>query len=305
MENSIAVIIVTYNGEKWIDKCIKPLYEIDNIKIVIVDNNSTDKTVDLIKEKYSKTCLIESKSNLGFGQANNKGFEYAIRNNFEYVFLLNQDASIDETNILKLVNEYSKFEDLGILSPVHFKDDINIENIFSSYLKENNINSDIIGDDKLVNMKFINAALWLISVENLKKIGGFNPTFFHYGEDVEFVNRMNFLEMKTFVLLNSKAYHFRDYNIKSVRANSSKKVHFGPWHIKYYILLSNINYSLFRCILLSFRLFVVSLIKHLAQLNFNSLKWDIKIFYDVMKNIRIVLKNRKISKNVIIPFLNV
>ena len=243
-KNRIAVIIVTYNGKDWLDTCIRKLYNLDSIEIIIIDNNSTDNTVEIVKERYPLIHLIESKINLGFGKANNLGFEYAIEGNFDYVFLLNQDASIDKITLLKLVENYKKDNNIGILSPVHLKNDFELENIFKSYLKKEY--SELIGNNYTVSVNFVNAALWLISIDNLKLFGGFNPTFFHYGEDVEYVNRVKYYKKKISVDLNSKGYHFRDYNLKEVRKNISTKSHLGPWHNKYYIILLNNNYKILR-----------------------------------------------------------
>lgn len=294
-ESKIAIIIVTYNGEDWLSKCILPLYDLDKIDIIVVDNNSSDNTVNLLKANYPKVIVIESDINLGFGKANNIGFNFAIKNNYDFVFLLNQDASIDKINLNKLIEEYLKLDDVGILSPIHFKNENEIENIFKSYIKDNKIDSNTVGQDLTKEVEFVNAALWLISVENLKLFGGFNSTFHHYGEDVEYVNRVNFFKKKTYIHLNSKGYHFRDYDIKAVREKSSTKRHFGPWHNKYYIILLNNNFSLMYAFYLIVRLFTVNLLKHLLKFNFNSAKWDIKIFRDIISQLPMILKNRRIN----------
>lgn len=287
---TILVVIVTYNAKDWLNTCIGELYNLDNIKIVVIDNNSTDETVAILKETYPLVHLIESNTNLGFGKANNLGFEFAIKNNFDYVFLLNQDASINKDSLLKLVANYNRYDDVGILSPVHYKNDIELENIFKSYLK--NEDYQMIGEKKMLNINFVNAALWLISIDNLKLFGGFNPTFFHYGEDVEFVNRVKYYKKNIYVDLDSKGYHYRDYDIKDVRKKLSKKSHFGPWHNKYYIILLNNNNTILKSVMLSFRLFIISVIKHSLKRNWNSLKWDFKIFFEVIINYKTIYKNR-------------
>lgn len=287
---TILVVIVTYNAKDWLNTCIRELYNLDNIKIVVIDNNSTDETVAILKETYPLVHLIESNTNLGFGKANNLGFEFAIKNNFNYVFLLNQDASINKDSLLKLVANYNRYDDVGILSPIHYKNDIELENIFKSYLK--NEDYQMIGEKKMISINFVNAALWLISIDNLKLFGGFNPTFFHYGEDVEFVNRVKYYKKNIYVDLDSKGYHYRDYDIKDVRKKLSKKSHFGPWHNKYYIILLNNNNTILKSVMLSFRLFIISVIKHSLKQNWNSLKWDFKIFFEVIINYKTIYKNR-------------
>ena len=128
---TILVVIVTYNAKDWLNTCIGELYNLDNIKIVVIDNNSTDETVVILKETYPLVHLIESNTNLGFGKANNLGFEFAIKNNFNYVFLLNQDASINQDSLLKLVANYNRYDDVGILSPIHYKNGFGLLHILN------------------------------------------------------------------------------------------------------------------------------------------------------------------------------
>lgn len=218
IQEKIAVIIVTYNGEKWLDKCVKPLYNIENIKIIVVDNASSDNTVKEVYSLYPEVELIMSNKNLGFGQANNLGFEFAINNNFDYVFLLNQDASIDISNLSMLVNSYKNDNRIGILSPVHFMNEDEVENVIKFYLSDNDLFlSNIRSEIKEVN--FVNAALWLISVDKLKLMGGFNPLFFHYGEDIDYVNRTIYKKLKVCVALNVKGFHYRNYTKENLRVS--------------------------------------------------------------------------------------
>src|SRR5690606_23565222 len=117
LENSVhktIVIIVTYNGMPWIQKC---LASCKDHQIVVVDNNSTDGTVAFINENFAKVQLMPQKENLGFGQANNIGIAYALEQGAVYVFLLNQDAYLQADCIEKLIQVHSHNKYYGILSP--------------------------------------------------------------------------------------------------------------------------------------------------------------------------------------------
>lgn len=303
VENKTAVIIVSYNGENWLNKCIDPLYDIENIKIIVVDNCSKDNTVKIVNKSYPKVELIVSDVNLGFGQANNKGFEFAIKNNFEYVFLLNQDASIDIDNLSTLIRLYQNDDSIGILSPIHFMNDTEIENIFKNYLNDNNINIDDLGSPIVKKVKFVNAALWLISVDNLKRVGGFNPLFFHYGEDVDYVNRIIYNKLNISIAFNVKGFHYRIYSKEKFKEKFDKSRYFGPWNIKYYTILSNVNSSFVKCILNSFYLLLVSFYKYLKKGYFSSAFMCFKVYFNVASKFNIIRKNRGIIRNQSHPFL--
>ena len=83
----VFVVIVTYNGVQWIRKCLQSCQD---YPVVVVDNQSTDATVEIIQNEFPKVHLIEESKNHGFGQANNIGISYALNKGADYVFLLNQ-----------------------------------------------------------------------------------------------------------------------------------------------------------------------------------------------------------------------
>ena len=117
----VLTIIVSYNFEPWIERCLGSLeqshYPTD---VVVVDNASTDRTVEILAEKYRWVRLLRSQRNLGFGQANNLGMKIAIDENYDYVFLLNQDAWIEPDTIGSWVELSQQNPEYGVISPVHF-----------------------------------------------------------------------------------------------------------------------------------------------------------------------------------------
>src|ERR1700761_24513 len=116
---NIAVIIVTYNGAKWIEKCITSLLNSSfKVKIIVVDNGSTDETLNLL-EKYTEIYLLKATKNLGFAKANNEGITIGLQQNVEYIFLLNQDAWVERDTIEKLLNVAEANKEYGIISPIH------------------------------------------------------------------------------------------------------------------------------------------------------------------------------------------
>ena len=99
-------VIVTYNVEDLIVNCINSILKHENnIEIIIIDNNSTDNTIKIIKELNNNNVkLIASPINLGFSKANNIGLRESIG---EYVIFLNPDTILIEpiTNYIQLVHK--------------------------------------------------------------------------------------------------------------------------------------------------------------------------------------------------------
>ena len=98
--NRVLVIVVTYNGMKWLDRC---LGSVEGADVFVVDNDSTDGSADYIQGHFPQVKLIRSAENHGFSKANNLGFEYALKKGYDYVYLLNQDAWLEAGALETLV----------------------------------------------------------------------------------------------------------------------------------------------------------------------------------------------------------
>lgn len=238
----VFVIIVTYNGMKWLDRCLGSL-RLSTIPIhtLVVDNASSDGTPEYIAQHFPEVELIRSDENLGFGKGNNIGLRKAMAVNSHYVFLLNQDAWIKPETIQNLIQVHKANPAYGILSPVHFhgsKDELEIK--FSEYASPANT-PGLFSDLFMGNLKdvypttFVNAAAWLISSDCLKEVGGFNPMFSHYGEDEDYVNRCQYKKIKIGIVPAATIFHDLSFDWGKIEFNSSRNIIFNL------IPLSNIN----------------------------------------------------------------
>lgn len=193
----ILTIIVSYNFEKWIVPCLQSLkHSIQPTDVLVIDNCSNDQTVSILQRNYPSIRLIANKENLGFGKANNIGMHIAIKEGYDAVFLLNQDAWIFPDTLHTLAELSEKHPEFGILSPVHLDGSgKELDKGFASYANVSNKRhlSDSIS---LIERPFINAAFWFIPVHTLKQVGGFSPLFYHYGEDKDYINRLHFHHYK-------------------------------------------------------------------------------------------------------------
>lgn len=192
----VLVIIVSYNFERWIDRCLSSLRGSKHpVDTVVIDNCSQDRTVDIIGKQYPEVRVIRNSANLGFGQANNIGMQIAIKEGYEAVFLLNQDAWIDADTIGTLCDMSRKHPEYGILSPVHLTGDGKKPDFgFSVYAGLSDLNDlyELPQKQTIRQLPFINAAFWMIPVSVLLTVGGFSPLFYHYGEDKDYANRMKY-----------------------------------------------------------------------------------------------------------------
>lgn len=213
-ENNIFTIIVTYNAMKWLDRCLNSLRASSiPTTVVVIDNGSTDNTIASIQTHFPEVVLFPQNKNLGFGQANNIGMRYALAHGASHVLLLNQDAWIEE----RMLETLLQFDDNNsLLSPIHMtgegdRIDANFEKNAIRRSKEYvRYNEDQI---KGMNAKYatyeINAACWLLPRLILEEIGGFNPLFFHYAEDTDYLQRLHYHHKGVYFVSGTHCYHDR------------------------------------------------------------------------------------------------
>lgn len=112
----ILTIIVSYNFEPWIDRCLGSLKaSLQPTDTLVIDNGSSDRTVEILRKNYPEIRLIANHANLGFGKANNIGMQIALKEDYDAVFLLNQDAWIDPKTLGSLAQESLRHPDYAIL----------------------------------------------------------------------------------------------------------------------------------------------------------------------------------------------
>jgi len=192
-----AVILVNYRGAKDTGVCLRSLHASDLApRIVVVDNTPGDPDLPDVIAQYPEVHLISSPANLGFGAGNNLGITWALAHtDCEFIFLLNNDAWVEGDSILNLESSLDRHPDAGIAAPkIVFSGQPNelwygpgevdwrlARGIVPGYLKDSRSQSA----QTPRYATFASGCAMLIRSELLRKIGGFNPCFFMYEEDVE------------------------------------------------------------------------------------------------------------------------
>lgn len=243
---NLFIIIVTFNGVNWLDKCLESC---SNYPVIIVDNASTDETVTFIETNYPDVTILKQSVNLGFGQANNIGIRSALDQGAEHVFLLNQDAYLVDNVLEELMSFQKQFPEYGILSPIHITgDQKKLDKNFSNFMlkeKTGQFYSDFVLGNILApvyEVPFVNAAAWLISKKCLETVGGFDPLFFHYGEDDNYCQRVLFHGFNIGVLPRCYIIHDRE-NRKSEDVLLFSNIYYKTIETRCIVRFANINTS--------------------------------------------------------------
>lgn len=203
---------------KWLRECLEALKNSTvRTNVIIIDNGSKDGTIDFIKREYPEIHLIEAENNLGFGQANNKGIRLAMDEGCDAVFLLNQDAYVYPDmfeNLIKVASDPDN-KHYGIFSPLHLKaGGKGFDSQYKDYISK--VTPRIVEDilfgvsNDVYGVQSVPAAGWMIMRKTLMTVGGFDPIFFHYGEDDHYASRMKYHKLEFAIVPNARMIHDRE-----------------------------------------------------------------------------------------------
>jgi len=236
----LTIIIVNWNNKKLLKNCLTSIYNTQNYhnyETIIVDNNSNDGSVDLVKKEFPKVKLIENDKNLGFAKANNQ----AIRiSKAKYIMLLNNDTIIIQNDcfgkMIKFMEENIK---VGVLGCKLLYEDKTLQSLgenFSSaweifktqilFLKTwkriNIGNNNSQKDNYYRKVDYVSGACLLSQKEVFKKVGLLKEDYFMYGEDAEFCFRVKKAGWEVGVLSNIEIIHIHS---KSTEMNLSEMLY--------------------------------------------------------------------------------
>jgi len=234
----ISLIILNWNGWKMTLDCLASLMKIkiDNfiLEIVIVDNGSSDESVETIKRyKIQNTKydihLIENRQNLGFAEGNNVAIRYALENGADYICLLNNDTRVDPRFLTELVKTAQSDEKIGLVGgkiyfekgyefhKERYKDEekgkviwyagglIDWNNVYTTHRGVDEVDGGQY--DSLGETDHINGCLVLAKKEVFGKIGFFDKKYYLYFEDADLSVRAKKAGFKLFYCPASKIWH--------------------------------------------------------------------------------------------------
>ncbi|MGB9953255.1 glycosyltransferase family 2 protein [Haloarcula marismortui] len=230
---TVGVVVVSWNSKDETISCLQSVLgsvEV-NIEIAVVDNNSTDGTVDLIRSQFPDVEVIENNSNVGFGHACNQGMNYHLERGVDFLFLLNSDLYVGESTIRDLVNSTTQVEDFGMITPVvHYKNDKDSPIWFkrghinwatsTSFHESHSVplvhsisQNSLSREDQFLENDYIPLCSALIDPNAVKEIGEIPEEYFLYYEDVDYCTQ--FIENGWKVLTDTEIQVYHDESASS------------------------------------------------------------------------------------------
>jgi len=202
----VSVIIVNYNGKFHLEKCLASLMKIDykNFEIILVDNNSTDNSVEFVKNTYPSTTIIKLNDNYGFAEPNNIGAKNAKG---EFLLFLNNDTEVNPNFIGEMIKVIQQDPQIAICQSLLLKPNGEVDSsgdfidtigrVYSSKDKANEIK-------KILSAR---GASMMVRKKSFWDLGGFDKKFFASFEDVDLGWRAWIWGYKIVLVPNSVVYH--------------------------------------------------------------------------------------------------
>lgn len=223
----VSIIIVNWNGLDYLKTCFDSLKQQNypNIEILLVDNASTDNSIDWVKKRAPNTRIILNQKNLGFAESNNLGF---TRSKGEFVFFLNNDTSLHKNAIYELVSCLKS--DIGVGGaqsklllmdrPTHY-DSIGAYLTPTGFLYHNAFGErDTAIFDKEIDLYSAKGAAMMFKKKVLKKIEIqgkiFDSEYFAYFEETDLCHRVWLSGYRIVYAYKSIVYHKMGATSKSM-----------------------------------------------------------------------------------------
>ncbi|ATG90445.1 glycosyltransferase family 2 protein [Methylomonas koyamae] len=214
----IAIILLNWNGKTDTSECIASIRNLNykNYEIIVVDNNSSDDSVRSLFNEYPGLTILQTGKNLGYSGGNNFGINWAIKNNADYILLLNNDTIISNDLLNSFINASSLLPSKSILgAKIYFYD--NPDTIWFAggrWLTQLN-NFEHIGygqkDDghfsEIVEVDYITGCALFSSTAAFREIGLLDDNFFLTYEETDWCYRAKLAGYRCYVIPEAKLWH--------------------------------------------------------------------------------------------------
>ncbi len=209
----IGIVIVNFNCGSYILECLESIKKNNFLlsNVIIVDNNSSDESVEKIVKSFPDIVILYSDYNSGFSGGCNIGIKYALENNYKNVFLLNPDTILSETFFESI---YKNLDNYCLLVPqvLNHNNSISINNngglnFYRGITSSKNINDSDCTNEEYCYLKMSSACAILIPKLFFSEVGFFDENYFLYWEDTDLIYRGLKSGFRIKLILKSKLFH--------------------------------------------------------------------------------------------------
>ena len=249
MKPAVYLLVLSWNMHKDTIECIESLNKLkyENYKILIIDNASSDDSVKILRERFPSVEVIQNSENLGFAEGNNVGMRYALSEGADYVFILNNDLTLDEDSLSQLIDAAQNMPLVGMLAPkVYYYDYPKIINSLGTSMNWFKLRPylSFCGQEdngqftQIREVQILVGCALLVKKETIERIGLIDKDFFIFHEEADWCLRNLKSGYKNVVVPSAMAYHKASLTMK----NFSSLTNY--YNIRNFLYLTKKNASL-------------------------------------------------------------
>ncbi len=236
----LTVVIINYNVQYFLDQCLKSVFSSGKelaMEVIVVDNNSVDGSLEMVREKYPQVRLIANTENLGFSRANNQAIAMAKG---RYVLLLNPDTVVEDDTLPRVVRFMDEHPDAGGLGvkmldgqgrflpeskrglptpAVAFYKIFGLARLFPKSKIFGKYHLGYLDPEQTNPVDVLSGAFMLLRKEALEKTGYLDEDFFMYGEDIDLSYRITQAGYKNYYFPETRIIHYKGESTKKSSVN--------------------------------------------------------------------------------------
>lgn len=238
----LSIIIVNWNVAELLEKCLDSIFQHQDrlkIEVFVVDNNSSDSSVEVVKKKFPQVKLIANKENLGFARANNQAIK---ESSGDFVLLLNPDTEILDNALEKMVDLMRQKEEIAIAGcRVLYPDKTTqlsvrrfprMYDMLIVFLKVHNFLPELLSEyycfdfdyEKEQEVDQVMGAFFMIRRSVIEKIGLLDENFYIWMEEVDYCKRTEKAGWKVIYYPGAEIIHYGARSFKQLLTLKRQKI---------------------------------------------------------------------------------
>lgn len=240
---SISVVMVNYNVRFFLEQALRSVFKASanlSVQVWVVDNSSSDDSIEMVKQKFPMVQIIENIHNVGFARANNQAIR---RSNATYILLLNPDTLLEELSLKKCFQFMEQNPEAGALGVrmidgtghflpeskrgiptpwVAFCKTFGLSVLFPNSVFFNTYHLGFLSEFQIAEAPVLSGAFMFIRNDALKKAGTLDEDFFMYGEDIDLSVRILAAGYKNFYFPETSIIHYKGESTRKGTVNYVK-----------------------------------------------------------------------------------
>jgi GT2 family glycosyltransferase len=288
-EPVIGILVLNRNGEEW----LSPLFESIRAQrygqayVYLVDNASTDRSIELTLKKYPEVTVIRMPQNLGYCMAYNLAMPFAFADGCEWVVWANNDVRIEPNCFSELARIAQSDSKIGVLGPAFLKWETDEPNYYMLGNHPSAIDAMKSKSSETIDVEWVEGSFLMARRECVEAAGPLDPYLFFYCEETDFCRRARYRGWRVVLAPSALARHYAGGWSQGNRQNTSKKNWLQTRN--YYIYhLANPFQSFSRNMLETAHLFGVKIKEHLNNRSTALMFFETCVLLFILRNLRTV-----------------